>query len=217
MPCYDERHLDGTTHFNPQTHAPFHCSHHCTRHSTRAAVRRQATPLTAGSSALVREYYRQGYYPSAVRGASTAAGFAPYYNYAGLLGAVSGSVGPVTTAGVAQSFAYDLAGVDPACSGGPGTAPNSCGIHIHSGTSCSADAGAHYYVNPPITSDPWTSIGYASVGGMASGTVSGVSTGGGAADIVGRAVVVHDYGGARIACALLASDGFEPSGALLTA
>ena len=143
---------------------------------------------------------------------STANGFVPYYNYVGAL-AVSGSVGPVTTSGTTQSFWYSLSGVDPACSGGGGTAPNSCGIHIHSGTSCSADAGAHYYVNPPITSDPWTSIGYTSVGGMASGMAS-VNTGGGAADIVGRAVVIHDLGGARVACALLAEQGAAAYGGI---
>ena len=53
----------------------------------------------------------------------------------------------MTTTGVTQSFYYSLTGVDPACSSGAGTAGNSCGIHIHSGTSCTSDAGGHLY-NP---------------------------------------------------------------------
>ena len=56
----------------------------------------------------------------------TAGGFVPYYTYTGNM-AVSGTVGPMSTSGTTQSFAWQLGGVDPACSSGAGTAGNSCG------------------------------------------------------------------------------------------
>ena len=127
-------------------------------------------------------------------------GFVPYFSYSGAL-AVSGTVVPVVTTDVTQSFAYDLSDVDTACSSGAGTAANSCGIHIHSGSTCVADAGGHYFTGT-VTADPWTSISYTSVGGAASGVVT-VTTGGTGADIEGRAMVVHGFDGGRIACALL--------------
>ena len=64
----------------------------------------------------------------------TAAGFLAYYTYDGELD-VSGTVGPVTTSGTTQSVYYSLSGVDPACSDGAGSEPNSCGVHIHAGDS----------------------------------------------------------------------------------
>ena len=112
-----------------------------------------------------------------------------------------------------QSFSYSLAGVDMACDSGAGASPNSCGIHIHSGSSCATDAAGHYFVDP-VSSDPWTSIGYTSTAGAASSTVS-VDTGGAESDLKGRAVIVHDFSGARIACALLtrSGDGSSSEGA----
>merc|ERR1719409_256700 len=124
---------------------------------------------------------------------SQATGFVPYFDYTGNL-AVSGTVGPMITEGVTQSFSYSLEGVDPACDSGAGTAGNSCGIHIHAGSTCDANAGGHYFTGT-VTSDPWTSISYtASCSGEASGVVT-VTTGGTGADIEGLAVVVHGYDG----------------------
>jgi hypothetical protein len=140
-------------------------------------------------------------------GASSASGPWPYFSYSGSL-AVSGSVGPVTSNGTTQSFPYALSGVDPACASGAGTAANSCGIYIHTGMTCTADAGGHYFTSP-VVADPWTSISYTSATGDAMGYVWGVTTGGRSGDIVGRAVVVHGYDGGRIACALLAADGCD--------
>jgi len=127
--------------------------------------------------------------------------FVPYFNYGGNL-VVSGSVGPMVTEGVTQSFSYSLEGVDPACESGAGTAGNSCGIHIHSGTTCAGDAAGHYYTGM-VTSDPWTTVAYTSVSGTTAGVLS-VTTGGTAADVVNRAMIIHAYNGGRIACALLA-------------
>lgn len=108
----------------------------------------------------------------------------------------------MTTEGVTQSFAYSLEDVDPACANGAGPAGNSCGIHIHAGTTCADNALGHYY-SGIITSDPWTAVAYTSISGSTAGVLT-VSTGGTAADVVGRAMIIHDFNGGRIACATLA-------------
>jgi hypothetical protein len=149
-----------------------------------------------------------------------ATGFVPYYNYdtaaEGAL-SVSGVVSPVVTQAVgvsnsavvlkgmpAQSFSYELSGVDPACADGATDAPNSCGIHVHAGTSCDTDALGHYYA-PAAGSDPWVNVVYTTTpDGKATGTVTGVLTGYPAAEMVGHAVLIHDRTGARVACAILA-------------
>ena len=58
-----------------------------------------------------------------------ATAFVPYFSYSGNL-VVSGSVGPMTTSGTTQTFAYALSGVDPQCSSGAGSAGNSCGSRM---------------------------------------------------------------------------------------
>ena len=136
----------------------------------------------------------------------TAAGFVPYLGYNGTL-AVMGTIGPMTTEGTNQTFEYILTGVDSACFGGANlSAANSCGIHIHVGTSCSSNAGMHYFTGA-VTTDPWTAIAYTAVADAVTGTqTSGtytLNTGAGSGDIAGRSVIIHDYVGGRIACALL--------------
>ena len=105
-------------------------------------------------------------------------GFVPYYTYGGEL-AVAGHVGPLVTVGTTQTFSYALTGLDPACAGPSGPrfdAANSCGIHMHEGTSCADDAGHHYFTGA-VTEDPWTAIAYTTdEAGAAAGTVS-VNTG----------------------------------------
>ena len=94
-----------------------------------------------------------------------------------------------------------LVNVDPRCSA-ESDKPNGCGIHIHSGDDC-ADAdtiGGHLYAGE---SDPWSSVAYQVHGRPGSpGTGSGsmVPVGMSAEDLIGRAFVVHDFDGARIAC-----------------
>ena len=111
--------------------------------------------------------------------------------------------------GTTQTFYYSLEGADPACASGAGSAGNSCGIHIHSGTSCTEDALGHYYTGA-VTSDPWTSIAYTSdTSGATSGSVV-VDTGGTYSEVIGRALIIHAYDGSRIGCALL-SDGASAS------
>jgi len=48
--------------------------------------------------------------------------------------------------------------VDPDCASGAAEGVgNSCGLHIHAGKSCAADAMGHYY-NPALPSDPWATV-----------------------------------------------------------
>jgi hypothetical protein len=128
--------------------------------------------------------------------------FVQYFSYIGGSMVVKGSVGPMTTSGTMQTFSYSLSGLDTACSMGPGTAANSCGIHVHAGKTCHADALGHYY-RDPVTVDPWTAIAYKShADGTATGLVN-VDTGASSTELVGKAFIVHAYDGSRIGCALL--------------
>ena len=82
---------------------------------------------------------------------------------------------------------------------------SSCGLHIHSGSSCEAasEVGGHYATNG--FADPWTekSLSYvSSTNGNAEGKLSAV-TGGTSLDVLGKAFVVHGYDGGRIACGTL--------------
>ena len=133
--------------------------------------------------------------------------FVPYVGYTGALN-VFGVVGPLDTNGTRQTFAYTLAGVDPACTGASGAA-NSCGIHIHVGTSCGADAGGHFYTGR-VTVDPWLNIVYtATPQGTASGTLT-VNTGATGSELEGRAVIIHGVNGQRVACARLEYPAVSP-------
>lgn len=134
--------------------------------------------------------------------AMVADGFVPYFSYTGAL-AVSGSVN-VFDQGSEHGTVIDfeLYDLDPDCESGPDTvlSANSCGIHIHTGTSCEADAGDHYFVGD---SDPW-GAGYYTYAWFTSNTgafqlMSGLT----AADMPGKTLIVHDHAGKRIACAII--------------
>ena len=127
----------------------------------------------------------------------TATNFVKYYNYDG--GLVSGTV-TVTSDGTSQTLAYSLSDTEIGCAGGAGPADNSCGVHIHSGMTCTADAGGHWYDDETITEDPWASVSYIGVT-SASDTTDPVDTG--YDDAVGRALIIHGYDGGRIGCAIL--------------
>ena len=66
----------------------------------------------------------------------SASSFAPYPGYGGAL-TVSGAVTQMVTVGSTPTFDLSFTGLDPACVAGAGSADNSCGVHIHSGKSCS--------------------------------------------------------------------------------
>jgi len=97
---------------------------------------------------------------------------------------------------------YDLKGLEDACKTTPEGVGNACGIHIHEGKSCddASAVGGHYY---GVDSDPWGVLGYNSRYGKARGSVKAPI--GQGQDISGRAIVVHDSTGGRVACALLPS------------
>merc|ERR1719210_461873 len=93
-----------------------------------------------------------------------------------------------------------LTGVDSACSGGVSGQANSCGAHIHKGTSCELHSlvGGHYYGGQ---SDPWAAGFYGD--GSETKTLDWGLDGSAA---LGRVFIVHDYAGGRVACAVIKPD-----------
>ena len=92
---------------------------------------------------------------------------------------------------------FDLKGLDPACSAG-------CGIHIHTGTTCSNASlvGGHYWT-PANMTNPWSQTFYnASVNGTARGNFP-VVNGFNHSSNLGHSLVVHTVGGSRVACGTL--------------
>ena len=121
-----------------------------------------------------------------------------YPGYTGNL-TVTGMFAITYSSGTNTTFRihYDLKGLDPACSTG-------CGIHIHTGTTCSNASlvGGHYWT-PTNISNPWNPVlYYASKNGTASGIVS-LSNGYNYSNNIGHAVVVHTANGTRVACGTL--------------
>lgn len=100
---------------------------------------------------------------------------------------------------------YDLIGVEHDCHTA-GDAANSCGIHIHTGTSCSdpSKIGGHYFEG---TTDVWASVVYQTniphlwpFGDEAKGSTEEVAYGKTVEETVGYLLVVHDHSGARVTC-----------------
>merc|ERR1719263_1331264 len=127
---------------------------------------------------------------------------APYPGYSGEL-SVTGAVGGYLYGNDAYVW-YNLAGLETDCATVPEGVANACGIHIHEGMTCDdADSvGGHYYDGDAISADPWAPVTYqASADGTSKGkTQANVGAG---QNINGRAIVVHDKTGARVACALI--------------
>jgi hypothetical protein len=127
---------------------------------------------------------------------------APYPGYSGAL-SVTGTVGGYLYGDDAYIW-YNLAGLEADCASAPEGVANACGVHIHEGMTCDdADSvGGHYYDGDSISADPWSPVTYqASADGTSKGKTS-ASIGDGQ-NINGRAIVVHDKTGARVACALI--------------
>lgn len=138
----------------------------------------------------------------------TAQNFVPYFDYEGKLrptGAVT-----TTTTGTSQTLQYTLYGLDPKCADGVGEKANSCGVHIHAGTTCTANAQGHYY-GGSVTADPWKTVVYLpSADGVASSSVT-VATGYSDTQIQGKTIIIHDWTGARIACAVIGAPTNVPA------
>jgi Cu/Zn superoxide dismutase len=128
--------------------------------------------------------------------------FSAYPEYAGEL-MVSGDVS-MTFRNTRVTFEYAFEGLDADCATmGPinGT-ENSCGLHIHEGTTCenASLVGGHYWNDMNGTvADPWVFDAYYT---NMSGSLT-VEYGYGFDTTEGRAFVLHDRTGARITCELV--------------
>merc|ERR1712054_495560 len=95
-----------------------------------------------------------------------------------------------------------------------GSAANSMGVHIHTGSTCTDASlvGGHYYSG---STDPWTNKVYTSTAestGMFTVTVSATDLGVTTESTAGRAFIIHNLAGGRIGCVLLgASETFSAS------
>ena len=107
-----------------------------------------------------------------------------------------------TVSGLEPSL--DAAGTDCA-------ATNGCGVHVHSGTSCTdpASQGGHYYpaetpssTSPWIT-DPWAKVRYQSTNASGDAELNIPQLTTGAYDIGGKVFIVHNSTGGRVACGVL--------------
>mmetsp|Transcript_41905 Transcript_41905/g.96135 ORF Transcript_41905/g.96135 Transcript_41905/m.96135 type:complete len:343 (+) Transcript_41905:68-1096(+) len=139
-------------------------------------------------------------------GVLEASAFVPYPGYAGNL-SVAGTV-LLLDAVDGQMMFFHLTGVDTACTA-PTNDANSCGVHIHEGMTCetASDIGGHYWSSTFVADDPWATVVYATATGESTTMGAGITVGTGVSnsDNLGRAFVVHDSSGARVACATLAS------------
>jgi len=98
------------------------------------------------------------------------------------------------------------------CASPPVGVGNACGIHIHSGSTCddSSSVGGHYY-HDDMAADPWSPVVYtpdASGASVSAGNL--ITIGHSLSDVMGRAIVVHDHTGGRVACGII-----QPTGRLL--
>ncbi|CAE7484354.1 unnamed protein product, partial [Symbiodinium sp. CCMP2456] len=139
--------------------------------------------------------------------------FEQYPKYGGDLPLTSGGV-QVESDDETQTISWLFTqGLDPRCDKTTCTAANCCGIHIHEGTTCAnaASVGGHYWNKDLYPEDPWIDVRYVIEPSMPSAVNDlSVKTGYNAADIDGRAVVVHDYDGVRIGCAIIELPEEEP-------
>lgn len=132
-----------------------------------------------------------------------ATGFSAFPGYRGRVG-LPPSPGLVTVTqaskGVVSLNWHDLYG-DPNCDGSPGYAVNSCGLHIHWGTSCYGVEGRMWDMNG-VDWDPWQGVRYTYGQGMMNVQVE---TGYPASELVAHGVIIiHDYYGYFMACSRMA-------------
>ena len=143
----------------------------------------------------------------------------PYFSYSGPFQYVDGVVSYGVIDAAYTEVQYWIENIDPACqTNRDPSIPNSCGIHIHEGPSCSANALGHHYDPTQTTFDPWTDIHYAGTNDynmfFMNGTLARVagaqvvSTFLDHPDLVSRTFIVHDFTGNRIACGTVV-DGID--------
>jgi len=163
------------------------------------------TKLKAYPSMQSNYRYTQPLHGRVVSGVmrSVTASIAPLSPYPGVNSddSYSGSV-ILRFYGTSATIHYELSTFDSECINGAKDTPNSCGIHIHSGTSCddASKVGGHFWKGDEIE-DPWMSAIYSgSIGRIA------VEFGHDISASEGRAFVVHDSNGNRITCDIIGRD-----------
>jgi hypothetical protein len=119
------------------------------------------------------------------------------------------SPGIVYLSGMASNLEPNLQGPP---NGTDCTAPNGCGVHIHSGGSCFnvSTQGGHFYDNETLTMDPWTYVYYNLTDSDGHAHFAKTVNMGGITSIDGRPFVVHSNNGSRVSCGVLAPDGADP-------
>jgi len=135
----------------------------------------------------------------------TVSGFVPYPNTSAYK--VGGSV-VMKFVNNSVSMDYHLQNTDAKCVKATGVA-NSCGLHIHVGKTCTnaTEIAGHYYDNSTYAADPWLAAMYVSNNQGAANGAASVAYGYSFAQSAGRALIVHDQNGTRIACALIPQGG----------
>lgn len=137
-----------------------------------------------------------------------------YPGYTGRLD-ITGSVNMSAAMG-SVTLSWTFSGVEDICSSTDQASrrlmntekPNACGLHIHTGTTCTdaTKVGGHLWQKPKGTSpepkDPWANVVYVTNQGMSIGSTS-LRIGTEMDDLDGKAFVVHDASGGRVACGLI--------------
>lgn len=85
------------------------------------------------------------------------------------------------------------------------TAKNGCGVHVHSGSGCEDNTtqGGHYYSG----TDPWATIRYPITNASGAASFVFAVTSPSATTVQGKAFIVHDNAGDRVACGILTAAG----------
>jgi len=135
----------------------------------------------------------------------------PYYWYGGNLkitGYVWSRQNIFHTRGIGAFVSGKLSGVDDKCDKGPGSAPNSCGIVLFSGKSCEIDPGEPFWDEQYVRwINPWTCSAYTTLPrlGESHAQVPGffIINGLSLRDMLGHAMILHDFLGHRVACSIV--------------
>lgn len=119
-------------------------------------------------------------------------------------GVVDAYRGDMTTS---VTLMWELEDVDTRClEGAADDIKNGCGIHIHEGMTCedASEIGGHYYNKDTMSDDPWLPVKYVATGSTSKGSAR-LEMGHEFFSAKERAMVVHDFNGGRVACAILTS------------
>jgi len=167
---------------------------------------RMACALIPQGSAAMMNHMMGGTSMATAPSPSTVVTVSNFVPYPGTQFNVAGSV-VMKFVNTSVNMDYHLQNADAKCIRALGVA-NSCGLHIHIGKTCTnaTEIAGHFYDNATTGGvDPWLTTMYVSNNkGDANGAVS-VTFGYSFAMSAGRAVVVHDQNGTRMACALIPS------------